>query len=216
MGSGDANKKRALFHQFYTQVMDRRIFNLEEQIKALEDDYIDDYANYLNNTFNPRIKKLQDKNNLDYFDIKVIKSWLRKNEEEIIVTKFLEEVESLRTQVDLDQAKIDTLDQMITMTQLTYDNAIETALMLEERQFRRYQAECQKVEGTYRPFTKQEIKAYTTDNSNWACVSESYIDDNGDRKYRNAFAQIMIGEQVVIDMHKATLKVVLNEKVEAE
>lgn len=62
----------------------------------------------------------------------------------------------------------------------------------------------------------EEIKAYTTEDSNWACVAEGYTDDNGDRKFRNAFAQIMIDEQVVLDRHTATLKVVLNEKLEAE
>ena len=58
LGSGDANKKRALFHQFYTEIMDTRILELQEQIKSLEDDYIGDFASYLNDTFNPRIKAL--------------------------------------------------------------------------------------------------------------------------------------------------------------
>lgn len=67
-------------------MIDRRLERIQKEIKLLEEDYLDDFTKYLNNTFNPRIKKLQDENNLEYFDIKTIKNWLRKNEEELIMT----------------------------------------------------------------------------------------------------------------------------------
>ena len=84
--------------------------------------------------------------------------------------------------------------------------------MLEDRQFRRYQALCQLEEGTFRTFTKKEIREYTIDHPNWKCVQEFYFTDEGVRAERNSFAQIMIAEQVKIDQHKSTMKIVISEK----
>ena len=58
------------------------------------------------------------------------------------MTQFVKEVEALKIKVQLEFAKIETLDLMITMIQKTYDDAIETAYTMEDRQFRRYQAAC--------------------------------------------------------------------------
>lgn len=60
------------------------------------------------------------------------------------MTKFVEEVESLKLLVELDFAKIETLDKMIEQIQRTYDDAIDTAFSMEDRQFNRYNALCQK------------------------------------------------------------------------
>ena len=86
LNSGNANEKRALFSRFYTLMIDRRLDKIKEEIKKLEESYLDDFTSYLNNTFNSRIKKLQEDNNLEYFEIKTIKNWLRKNEEELFMT----------------------------------------------------------------------------------------------------------------------------------
>jgi len=132
------------------------------------------------------------------------------------MTKFVAEVESLKVKVELDFAKIETLNKMIEQIQRTYDTAIDTAFSMEDRQFNRYNALCQKQEGTFRKFTKEEVKAYTKDDYNWPCVSESYTTDDGIRAERNSFAQIMIDEMVKVDMHKSTMKIVINEKLAVE
>ena len=158
----------------------------------------------------------EENKNLDYFSLDTIKEWLRKNPEETTVFTFVEQVEALKIDVELNSAKVETLVAMIRQTNFNMQKTIDTAIALEARQFRRYQAECQKHEGTYRPFTVEEIKGYTEDDFNWPCVQETYYTDSGQRRYRNAFAQIELKVRKENEVVEALLKVVQNEKLEAE
>ena len=70
---------------------------------------------------------------------------------------------------------------MIEQQIYKYQLAEKSAENLYVRQQRRYQADCQKLEGTYRPFSREELLGITEEDDNWKCVREFHINDAGKR-----------------------------------
>ena len=88
---------------------------------------------YLTNTFEPRVKAIQEEQDLEYYEVNTIRNWLRKNPEETMVISFLEQVETLKRDVELNQAKVETLGAMLEQIEYNKQRAIDNARDLEER-----------------------------------------------------------------------------------
>lgn len=71
-------------------MIDQRMDTLNDRIKGYEDKLIDDFVKYLNGTFDLRVKKIQEEQDLEYFEVAIIKNWLRKNPDETMVISFVE------------------------------------------------------------------------------------------------------------------------------
>lgn len=71
-------------------MIDQRMDTLNDRIKDYEDKLIDDFVKYLNGTFDLRVKKIQEEQDLEYFEVAIIKNWLRKNPDETMVISFVE------------------------------------------------------------------------------------------------------------------------------